>query len=209
MNIREELKQLACPINQFKTHPRNVRQGDVGAITESLNAHGQYRAIVVQKSTGFVLAGNHTLMAAKSLGWKDIAATFVDCDDEQALRILLVDNRANDLAMYDDRALSEVLKELAATDIGLEGSLFNGDDLDDLIYRLEGTTGNATEGNSLTEESDKYAENDTRTLMLPYRVSEYTDLVTKLSAIRSSFGDDSNSAVFKRIVDQAYEDLQS
>jgi hypothetical protein len=209
MNIREELKQLAHPINQFKTHPRNVRQGDVGAITESLNAHGQYRAIVVQKSTGYVLAGNHTLMAARALGWKEVAATFVDCDDEQALRILLVDNRANDLAMYDDRALADVLKELASTDLGLEGSLFNGDDLDDLIYRLEGTTGNATEGKSLTEESDKYAENDTRTLMLPYRVSEYTDLVTKLSAIRSSFGDESNSAVFKRIVDQAYEDLQS
>lgn len=209
MNIREELKQLACPISQFKTHPRNVRQGDVGAITESLKAHGQYRAIVVQKSTGYVLAGNHTLMAAKALGWEEVAATFVDCDDEQALRILLVDNRANDLAMYDDRALAEVLKELASTDLGLEGSLFNGDDLDDLIYRLEGTTGNATEGKSLTEESDKYAENDTRTLMLPYRVSEYTDLVTKLSAIRTSFGDESNSAVFKRIVDQAYEDLQS
>ena len=209
MNIREELKQLAHPITEFKTHPRNVRQGDVGAITESLNAHGQYRAIVVQKSTGYVLAGNHTLMAAKALGWKEVAATFVDCDDEQALRILLVDNRANDLAMYDDRALADVLKELASTELGLDGSLFNGDDLDDLIYRLEGTTGNATEGKSLTEESDKYAENDTRTLMLPYRVSEYTDLVTKLSAIRSSFGDESNSAVFKRIVDQAYEDLQS
>lgn len=209
MNIREELKQLACPIAQFKTHPRNVRQGDVGAITESLKAHGQYRAIVVQKSTGYVLAGNHTLMAAKALGWKEVAATFVDCDDEQALRILLVDNRANDLAMYDDRALADVLKELASTELGLEGSLFNGDDLDDLIYRLEGTTGNATEGKSLGEEKDKYAENDTRTLMLPYRVSEYTDLVTKLSAIRTSFGDESNSAVFKRIVDQAYEDLQS
>lgn len=209
MNIREELKQLAHPITEFKTHPRNVRQGDVGAITESLNAHGQYRAIVVQKSTGYVLAGNHTLMAAKALGWKEVAATFVDCDDEQALRILLVDNRANDLAMYDDRALANVLKELASTELGLDGSLFNGDDLDDLIYRLEGTTGNATEGKSLTEESDKYAENDTRTLMLPYRVSEYTDLVTKLSSIRTSFGDESNSAVFKRIVDQAYEDLQS
>ena len=209
MNIREELKQLAHPITEFKTHPRNVRQGDVGAITESLNAHGQYRAIVVQKSTGYVLAGNHTLMAAKALGWKEVAATFVDCDDEQALRILLVDNRANDLAMYDDRALADVLKELASTELGLDGSLFNGDDLDDLIYRLEGTTGNATEGKSLTEESDKYAENDTRTLMLPYRVSEYTDLVTKLSSIRTSFGDESNSAVFKRIVDQAYEDLQS
>lgn len=209
MNIREEIKMLSHPITEFKTHPRNVRQGDVGAITESLNAHGQYRAIVVQKSTGYVLAGNHTLLAAKSLRWTEIAATFVDCDDDQALRILLVDNRANDLAMYDDHGLAEVLKELASSALGFDGSLFNGDDLDDLIYRLEGTTGNAAQGKSLQEDSDKYAENDTRTLMLPYRLADYTDLVTKLSWLRTNFADENNSVVFKRIVDQAYEDLQS
>ena len=99
MNIREEIAPLAQPIDDFKTHPRNVRQGDVGAISESLKAHGQYRPIVVQRSTGYVLAGNHTFMAAKSLGWDKIAVTYVDCDEEQATRILLVDNRANDLAM--------------------------------------------------------------------------------------------------------------
>jgi hypothetical protein len=62
-----------------------------------------------------------------------VAATYVECDDEQALRILLVDNRANDLATYDESALSDLLQELAATDLGLDGTLFDGDALDDLI----------------------------------------------------------------------------
>src|ERR1017187_2560559 len=85
-------------VGTLKQHPRNARQGDVGAIVESLRAHGQYRPIVVQRSTNHVLAGNHTLKAARELGWPTIAATFLDVTNDQALRILLVDNRTNDLA---------------------------------------------------------------------------------------------------------------
>ena len=46
----------------------------------------------------------------------------VDCDD--------------DLATYNDAALLELLQDLADTPDGLEGTGFTGDDLDDLIARL-------------------------------------------------------------------------
>jgi hypothetical protein len=131
--IRKELEHLAISIDEIHTHPSNVRQGDVGAICESLKAHGQYRAIVFQKSTGRILAGNHTWKAAKALGWTQIAATPVVCDDQQALRILLADNKANDLATYDEPELVELLKQLADTDEGLLGTLFDEDELDSLI----------------------------------------------------------------------------
>lgn len=135
-NIRTELTKLAQPIDSITPHPRNVRQGDIGAIATSLLAHGQYRPIVVHKSTTHILAGNHTYHAARSLGWDKVACTFVDCDDEQALRILLADNRANDLATYDDSELTELLKELANSE-GLEGTLYDLTDLDDLLALLE------------------------------------------------------------------------
>lgn len=128
-----DLKTESVSIDDIKPHPKNVRHGDVGAISESLRAHGQYRAIVVQRSTGHILAGNHTWKAAKALGWKKISVHYLDCDDDKAMRILLADNRANDLASYDDTALAELLKELSATDLGLEGTLFDGDALDDVI----------------------------------------------------------------------------
>lgn len=203
MNIANEIKFLSQPINQFRTHPRNVRQGDVGAICESLEKNGQYRPIVVQTSTGHILAGNHTFLAAKSLGWKEIAATFIDCDDESALRILLVDNRANDLAMYDDRALAEVLKELQASDFGLDGSLFTGDDLDDLLYRLEGTVGMADTEKGLGDED--VAEHDTRTLLLPYEIKDYIDLTKKLSELRKELDCETNSEAVKQLINVAYE----
>lgn len=132
-----QLKTETVGIDQLQPHPKNVRQGDIGAIAESLTAHGQYRAIVVQRSSGRILAGNHTWKAAKHLGWKDIAVHYIDCDDDKALRILLADNRANDLATYDDAALAELLKEISSTELGFDGTMFDGEALDDLIYKLE------------------------------------------------------------------------
>jgi hypothetical protein len=131
------LETKSVSIDDVQPHPKNVRQGDIGAISESLTAHGQYRAIVVQKSTGHILAGNHTWKAAKALNWKQIEAHMIDCDDDRAMRIMLADNRANDLASYDDAALAELLKELNATDLGLDGTMFDGDALDRLVADIE------------------------------------------------------------------------
>ncbi len=99
-----EGKTETVAIDAIRPHPKNVRQGHVGLIGQSLQAHGQYRPIVVQKSTGYVLAGNHTLKAAGALGWQEIEVTWQDVDDDEALRILLVDNKTNDAASYDDAA---------------------------------------------------------------------------------------------------------
>jgi ParB-like chromosome segregation protein Spo0J len=131
---QRKIEHLIVDIDSVETHPKNVRQGDIGAISESLKAHGQYRPIVVDKRTNRILAGNHTWKAAKALGWSQISAGFVETkDDDEALRILLADNRTTDLASYDDDGLSELLKQLAETDVGLDGTLFDGDDLDSLL----------------------------------------------------------------------------
>jgi hypothetical protein len=135
-NIRTEIASLSVPVDDLREHPMNVRQGDVGAISESLTAHGQYRPIVVQRSTNHVLAGNHTLKAARALKWSHVAATFVDCNDDQAMRILLVDNRTNDLATYDEPALIDALKQLTETDQGLIGTAFDTSALDEMIAAL-------------------------------------------------------------------------
>lgn len=134
-------------IDTVKPHPKNVRQGDIGAISESLKAHGQYRAIVAQRSTGHILAGNHTWKAAKQLGWTEITTHFIDCDDDQAMRILLADNRANDLAMYDQEALAQLLIELSSSEQVLLGTGYTSEFLDQLNTDLATT---------LSEEFEKY-----------------------------------------------------
>lgn len=43
------------PVGDLTPHPDNANEGDVGAISESLERHGQYRAIVVSQATGHIL----------------------------------------------------------------------------------------------------------------------------------------------------------
>src|SRR6187402_3465513 len=101
--IAPDLADMAHPIDELRVFHKNPRQGDVGAITESLRLNSQFRPIVVNKGTqtgrpNEVLAGNHTLMAACALKWTHVAVTWMDVDDVQADRIVVADNRLSDLA---------------------------------------------------------------------------------------------------------------
>lgn len=91
------------------THPQNARVGNVEAIADSLTRNDQFAPIVVQASTRYVLAGNHTLLAARRLGWREIDAVLVDVDDTAARRIMLAANRTPELGTYDPDALAELL----------------------------------------------------------------------------------------------------
>src|SRR5829696_495094 len=130
--IQPALKDLTVPIGSLRPYARNPRRGDVGLIAESLERNGQYRPLVVNRPTGEVLAGNHTLLAAERLGWSEIAVTYVDVDDAQAQRIVLVANRSSDVAGYDDELLAELLKELP----DLEGSGWDPHALDELLEEI-------------------------------------------------------------------------
>ena len=112
MQVPDTLTALAVPIDDVHPYEHNPRRGDLAALTESLEVNGQYRPIVANRRTGDVLAGNHTWQAAKALGWTHIAVSWVNVDDETAARIVLVDNRTNDLATYDDTALAGLLESL-------------------------------------------------------------------------------------------------
>lgn len=124
------------PLDDLTEHPDNPRQGDVGAIIQSVEANGFYGAIVAQRSTGRVLAGNHRLKALRQLGVAEVPVVWADVDDSTARRILLADNRANDLAAYNDSALADLLRTVLAEDGTLDGTLFDGDDLDALLADL-------------------------------------------------------------------------
>lgn len=123
------------PLQDLQPHPRNPNEGDVGAILESIKRNGWYGTLVAQRSTGYVLAGNHRLQAARLAGLDAVPVYWVDVDDAAALRILLADNRTSELAHRDPDALALLLAELAQGD-GLDGTGYDLDDLDDLIADL-------------------------------------------------------------------------
>jgi len=101
--------------------PENARthsQKNIDAIAGSLTTFGQQRPLVVWD--GIVVAGNGTLMAAKSLGWEDIDVVRapVSWTADQARAYSIADNRTSELAEWDDDLLASQLIELDA--VGFE-----------------------------------------------------------------------------------------
>lgn len=127
--IPEQLRSLAVPIDSLNAYEANPRRGDLEALRSSLSAHGQYRPVVANVRDRVVLAGNHTLAAARDLGWTELAVTWVDVDDDTARRIVLVDNRTSDLAGYDNDLLTTLLEDLTS----LEGTGYDDAALEQLL----------------------------------------------------------------------------
>jgi hypothetical protein len=136
MTIAANLIPLATPLDQLHTMPGNPRRGDVEAVARSLERFGQLKPIVA-RADGTVIAGNHTLMAARQLGWPELAVVRTDHDDATAKAFALADNRTSELGTYDEQALLDLLNEVNAVDPSLlAAASFAATDLDDLLARL-------------------------------------------------------------------------
>lgn len=131
--IAEPLRGLARPIDGLRVLEGNPRRGDVQAVMRSLERFGQRKPIVV-RADGTVTAGNHTLLAARELGWAEIAAVGFDDDDATAKAYALADNRTSELGAFDLVDLAAMAAEVHAFDPGLlEAASFTEADLNALL----------------------------------------------------------------------------
>jgi ParB-like chromosome segregation protein Spo0J len=130
-------------INEIKVHPMNPREGDIGSIIESLNKMGQYRPIVVNKRTRHIVSGNHTYQAAVQLGWEKIAVHWIDVDEIEEIKILIVDNRTSDLATYDPQELNKLL-----TTTNLKGTGFSPEEVAEILAGGKSKPGHIPVGRS-------------------------------------------------------------
>lgn len=194
-------------VETLSPHPNNPRRGDVATIVDSLKANGQFRPLVVSED-GVVLAGNHTLQAAKQLGWTeiDVVRLPVTGDSEEAVRVMLADNRASDLGSYDDNDLLMLLESLN----DLEGTGYLPDDLDDLqhLTGLRDVTAGSGESHysgaglaadgvipdkGLQALQDDYAAKSVRSVILAYDLGDFDEVTKLMSAARQLLDVDSNS----------------
>jgi hypothetical protein len=125
--------EAAVPVTRLSVHPANPRRGARGVIAESLEVHGFYGAVYAQESTGRIISGNNRYAVAVDHGARDLPVIWLDVDDDQALRLLLVLNRTEDGASTDDRDLLGVLGQLE----GFDGTGYDPGDVEDLQELLD------------------------------------------------------------------------
>jgi ParB-like chromosome segregation protein Spo0J len=135
MRTSHDLTVHDLTVTDLTHYPGNPRVGDIELLKRSLSAHGQYAPIAVQKSTNFVIKGNNTLRAAVELGWSTIAGTILDVDDDQAKRIVLLDNAASERGDFVGEDLAAILDSLGGD---LSDTGYDDGALDGLLARLDG-----------------------------------------------------------------------
>lgn len=157
------IQPLAQPLTDLQVHrveiadlalyPGNARRGDIDKIAESLAEHGQYRPIIVRRETNEVLAGNHTLQGAMQLGHDTILVQYLDgLTDQQARKIVLVDNKTSDAGGYDELALAQLLAELEGDHAGTG---WDDTEIADLLAQLDGDPTAKTDVDDVPEPAGK------------------------------------------------------
>lgn len=195
-------------VDALVTHPGNARRGDVPAIMRSLERFGQVKPIVVQSSTGYVVAGNHVLAAAKRLGWKTVKAIVEDMDDETATAYLIADNRTSDRAKYDVGGLNALLANV----LDLEGTGFDEGDLEAIQEQLSGAKESARAKPALdaieleVEEVDDEPNAPEPMRQIPLRLakSQIEGFGQKIVDLQSTWDLRTLAEVIMRAVDEAH-----
>ena len=129
------------PLDRLVEHPANPNEGDLGLLSELLDANGFAGAVMAQESTGIVMDGNHRLKTARQRGMTGLPVIWADVDDDARDRILASFNESTRRGRNDESKLVALLTGLAQQPRGLEGTGFDGDDLDALIAAMGGTGG--------------------------------------------------------------------
>jgi len=208
VRIHESLHGLMVPIDMLIPWPDNPRSGDLSALKESIRKNGYYQPVVVQRSTKYVIAGNHRMQAMQELGAVEIPALFVDVDDVSATRLALADNRTSDLAFYDDEQLFKLLEELVAKD-SLDGTGYDRSAFELLLQGVGGdnVTGGIRQGLIPGERLDEYNDLDIRSIILPYAGEEYEVVATAFTHMRQALFVDTNAEVVKILLTKALEEV--
>lgn len=126
-------------VSDLAPHPRNYKEhpdDQLEHICASIRENGVFKNIVVA-ADNTILAGHGVVLACRKMGIEDVPVVRldVDPDDPRALKVLAADNEVSKLGVVDDRALSELLKEVKEYDVtGLLGTGYDERMLANLVY---------------------------------------------------------------------------
>jgi len=147
------------PLHEIAKWPRNPKDHDIGAITQSFERFGFISPLIVDEGTHRLVAGHgrldallqrhsrgeapprHVDMRSDGEWLVPVVRGITFPNESEAMAYLVADNQMTMLGGWNDQDLAEMLTKLPS----LEGVGFDADDLDDLMKRLGGGVVEGTE----------------------------------------------------------------
>lgn len=129
---------MTVKIDRLKDHPKNPnihRETQIDEIMRSVKMFGQFRPVLVDEDYT-ILAGHGLTTAMRKMGEKTIDVRVMKgLDEEQKMKLLLVDNQIATLGSIDYSVVESIFQELSDYDIpGFDQSV-----LEELLVKTEET----------------------------------------------------------------------
>lgn len=169
----DKVRIIPTKLSEITEADRNVKDHDIGAIHESMNRFGFTSPLLMNESTGKLVAGHGRVEAlrqkkqfnedrpanidvAEDGDWLvPVIRGVYFANEEEAQAYLLADNRLTELGGWDTNALLEELQTLAENS-GLAGTGFDDADLNNLMQEYEAAAEEGSDSSLLPVGAPKY-----------------------------------------------------
>lgn len=114
-------------VSELKENPKNPRKNDnaVDSVAKSIEKYGFKNPLIIDKNN-VVYCGNTRLKASKKLGLEEVPCIVAsDLTPKQIREYALLDNKTNEIALWDYDLLSEELGELDLSDFDVDWGIDN------------------------------------------------------------------------------------
>jgi DNA modification methylase len=140
-----ELPQEIMLLSDLKEHTKNPNkhpESQINKIRHAIKTHGYYAVtITIQKSTKTIIKGHGVREALLAEGYDKALVNVKDCDDNEALAILIADNKLQSDSIIDNASLQQVINELSELNIPALDFGFDPKDLEDLASQILADSG--------------------------------------------------------------------
>lgn len=146
-------------IDKLKLNPLNPRFNDEAAnkLINSIEAYGFTNPLIVREADNVIIAGHTRWKAAKAKGLTKVPVLYVDWDKNKANSYMLIDNKSNEWAEWDDLKLKEVIEQLQENMVKdsyeLFSTMFDKDEINRILDEFEPDENEENQG-SLDERNE-------------------------------------------------------
>lgn len=183
----EQLRPFLVALTDLKADRGNPRKGDVTVIADSLRRFGQQRPVLAT-SAGRMVAGSHTVAAARALDWTHVAVVRTALRGREQKAYGLADNRTGDLGVYDDGGLADLLERLPS----LDGTGYTQEDAE--LYRALASLGDYTAPTADDEAATPYR------IALRYERDDYDRVIAGFDRLMDAHDLDTFSDAARKLV---------
>jgi ParB-like chromosome segregation protein Spo0J len=166
------IENIFPPRVQLKKHSKN----QIEELCNSIKSLGQYKPLLIQKSSSRIICGYGVYLALKKLKIREVRVNKIDISDEEADNIRFTDNYSNESSEWNEDKLQYLFMEMSDELIKVSG--FNNEEIENIFNDSIELLNRGDEiENKLTEKIKKDSSNEIKEEASENEIEEKEDMI--------------------------------